>query len=198
MVGAADMFGRCGRIGRCARRGGASLLAASALLLAAVAAAQGPSEHEVKAAFLYNFTKFVEWPETKFNADNQLLICVVGNDPFADELRAAIEGKAVRGKRLTMLYLSDGDDPRRCHVLFISGESGIDPSSVLDHLHGAGVLTVGDLDGFAAQGGVINFRMEDRRVRFEINAEAAEEEGLRISSQLFKLAIRIIGDARGE
>lgn len=170
-------------------------LSLSALAAAQPTAAQELSEYQVKAAFLYNFAKFVDWPEPKLDtADNRLHICVLGADPFGEELDATVDGKTIQGKWLTVLRLQSGDDLRHCHLLFIGDSGEFHLPFVLNEAREAHVLTVGDSPDFAFQGGMINFRMEENKVRFEINARAAEEAGLRISSQLLKLAVRLIGE----
>jgi hypothetical protein len=158
------------------------------------AAIDDPTEPEVKAAFLYNFAKFVEWPRTKLHPeDEQLFLCIVGADPFDGEIEATVHNKTVQGKRLAVERLQLGDDLRHCHMLFVGRTDSLQPTLLLDEVRDAHVLTVGDSEDFALRGGMINFRMQDRKVRFEINAAAAQEADLRISSQLLKLAIRLIG-----
>ena len=183
------------------RRRAAGLVAALALWGMSLAIARVPvvradefTEHEVKAAFLYNFAKFVEWPGAKLGAtDERMSLCVVGENAFHGELVATVHEKTVRGKRLVVEQLQSGDDLRHCHILFVGQTDHLAPVAVLEEVRGAHVLTVGDVEDFAARGGMINFRMQGNQVRFEINAVAAEEEGLQISSQLLKLAVRLIG-----
>jgi hypothetical protein len=182
------------------RRIAASLLALTCLAQARCSSAADAeiTEHQVKAAFIYNFAKYVEWPEAKDDStDGRLFVCVVGNDPVGAELKAAVHDKTAKGKRLVVEHVEVGNDLRHCHMLFV-GRDGFDPAAVLDEVRDVPVLTVGDSDDFALRGGMINFRMQETKVRFEINAAAAEKARVRISSQLLKLAIRLIGTPPGE
>jgi hypothetical protein len=174
-------------------------VAFASLTLASVppTAAQDPSEYQVKAAFLYNFTKFVDWPEAKLNGADHLYLCVLGADPFGEELDLTVAGKSVKGKWLTVRRLQNGGDVRDCHLLFVADADQFHLEFVLNEAREAHVLTVGDTEDFAARGGMINFRMDGNKVRFEINATAAEEAGLRISSHLLKLAVHVIGALSG-
>jgi hypothetical protein len=150
---------------------------------------QQASEYQIKAAFLYNFAKFVEWPPAVSpGANDPMEICVVGEDPFGNILNQSIEGKTVGGHKLMIRQLKPAQDMKGCQVAFISSSEKNHLSSVLEGLKGAGVLTVGETEGFAALGGVINFTMEDDKVHFEINLDAAGRAGLKISSKLLQLA----------
>jgi hypothetical protein len=152
------------------------------------------SEYQIKAAFLYNFTKFVEWPpEASPGVNDPLAICIVGENPFGDSLNALIQGKTINGHKLVVRQLEPAQDLKGCQVAFISPSERRHIHSILDGLKGAGVLTVGDTEGFAALGGVINFTMEDNKVHFDVNVDAAERARLKISSKLLSLA-RIVKD----
>ena len=147
------------------------------------------SEYQIKAAFLYNFAKFVEWPPAVSpGANDPMEICVVGEDPFGNILNQSIEGKTVGGHKLMIRQLKPAQDMKGCQVAFISSSEKNHLTSVLEGLKGGGVLTVGETEGFAALGGVINFTMEDDKVHFEINLDAAGRAGLKISSKLLQLA----------
>jgi hypothetical protein len=147
------------------------------------------SEYQIKAAFLYNFAKFVEWPPAVSpGANDPMEICVVGEDPFGNILNQSIEGKTVGGHKLMIRQLKPAQDMKGCQVAFISSSEKNHLTSVLEGLKGGGVLTVGETEGFAALGGVINFTMEDDKVHFEINLDAAGRAGLKISSKLLLLA----------
>ncbi|HWM90554.1 MAG TPA: YfiR family protein [Thermoanaerobaculia bacterium] len=164
----------------------------AALLLAGPvtpAAAQTP-EYDLKAAFLYNFVKFVEWPEDAFDGERApVAICVFGEDPFGRTLDAVIQGERVGERRLVVQRPDSLDDLKDCHVLFVSRSERERMREVLDEVEGRPVLTVSDTDGFLRAGGVINFVPEGSKVRFRINPEAAERGGLRISSKLLRLAM---------
>ena len=152
------------------------------------------SEYVIKAAFLYNFAKFTEWPpESAGKADDPITLCVVGEDPFGNILNQTIEGKTVRGRRLVIWRLRSGEDLKGCQIAFIGSAERSQMQAIIERLKGAGVLTVGDREGFAALGGVINFKMVDNKVHFDVNVDAAERARLKISSKLLSLA-RIVKD----
>jgi hypothetical protein len=163
-----------------------------------VAQGRAASEYQVKAAFLYNFVKFVEWPsEARQGVDDPITICVFGEDPFGSLLDDAITNKTVNGHKLAARRVKAGQNARDCQVVFISASEKSRVPSILESLKGASVLTVGDTPGFAELGGVINFTMEESRVRFEVNVDAAERAGLKISSKLLNLATIVKTQAHG-
>lgn len=150
-------------------------------------------EYQVKAAFLYNFAKFVEWPSSSFSdASAPFQICVFGRDPFGEELRNITSEKTVNGRKLEVHPGVDLLRARGCHILFIASSVETPASQIFAALRGASVLTVGDTKGFAEQGGMINFVLENERVQFEVNRKAAEEAGLKISSKLLSVAKFVI------
>jgi hypothetical protein len=160
----------------------------------AVARAQGVlSEYDVKAAFLFNFTKFVEWPPSAFGDERSLLkICVLGDNPFGKTLHALM-GEEVGGRRLLLAHLENLKNLESCHVLYVSRSERERLSQILTAVRSAPVLTVADTPGFIDQGGMINFILEGTKVRFDVNQEAAERAGLKISSRLLALAKHVKG-----
>ena len=165
----------------------------------AMTAAQSgvPTEYQVKAAFLFNFTKFVEWPATAFaDPRSPIVLGVLGDDPFGGSLNLIVDGQLVRGRGITIRQYRFGDDVRRCHVLFVSASEQARTAQILGGLQGASVLTVSDFAGFAGGGGVVQFYMEEDRVRFVVNAEAAARANLRMSAKLLAVA-HVINDVRG-
>lgn len=175
---------------------------ASPALAAALLLAPGPawpglvvspqvaaSEYQVKAAFLYNFTKFVEWPPAAFEDERATFrVCIVGGNPFGESLEEVIAGQEVEGRKLTLLRADDLADPTGCHLLFLGRSERQRTAEVLAAVREANVLTVGEAEGFLEQGGVINFKLDNGKVRFEINPAAAERAGLKMSSKLLRLA----------
>jgi hypothetical protein len=154
-----------------------------------LAAQKGPSEYEVKAAFLYNFARFVEWPPDAPGRDERpFVVAVLGDDPFGDALDRTLAGKTVASRPIAVRRLSSPEEAQHANIVFVSSSEKAQISHVLRVLGGARVLTVGEMSGFAEQGGMIGFRTENRRIRFDINADQAHRAGLRISSQLLKLA----------
>jgi hypothetical protein len=146
------------------------------------------SEYEVKAGFMYNFPKFIEWPGDTFSGVNKAItLCVVGTDPFGKAL-GAIDNKTVQTRRLEIKYTGRPKDLKMCNILFISSSEKENLSQILETVKGAPMLTIGDTKGFAQQGIMINFVMEQNKVGFEINTESARRANLTISSKLLKLA----------
>lgn len=146
------------------------------------------SEYQVKAAFLYNFAKFVDWPAEAFGGNGTLMIGVVGDDPFGGALDQAINGKSIGGRSLTVRRLKWDQDLRSCQILYISSSERKHLPQIIQSLRGASVLTVGDMGQFNQQGGIINFILEASKVRFEINSRGADQARLKISSKLLALA----------
>ncbi|MDO8547920.1 MAG: YfiR family protein [Nitrospirales bacterium] len=152
------------------------------------------SEHQIKAAFLYNFVQFIEWPASAFkDAHSDFSLCVLGDDPFGTALERTIGGKIVKGRRLAVKRSGRLHDLTDCQLMFISSSERDHLTKTLDLLAGSSVLTVGDTDQFAHLGGMINLYVEENKVRFEINPQAAERSGLKISSKLLKLAKTVPG-----
>jgi hypothetical protein len=158
---------------------------------------QTATSDEVKAAFLFNFAKFVEWPA----ADDQspLQIGMLGSDNVGDSLREIIRGKTVNGRALAPRRVTAADDLSRLHMLFIGASEKARIGDVLKRVEGSSVLTVSDVDQFCHQGGVIALTLEGNHVRFDINLDAADRSKLRVSSKLLTLArtvhpIRAAGD----
>lgn len=150
-----------------------------------------PSEYAVKAAFLFNFGKFVSWPAGSFaGADGPLVIGVWGGNPFHDDLKNMIAGKTIAGHPLVFRVLTTPGEARYCHILFVCQSARKDAPAILAALGGAKVLTVTeDLPHFARSGFAINLVMERDNVRFQINNPAAAQAGLTISSKLRSLAL---------
>ena len=158
-------------------------------------AATGPAEYEVKAAFLYNFARFVEWPEAPAG-DGPFVITVLGRDPFGAALDDTLRGKTIGQRRIEIRRASRSEDLAGSRIGFISDSERDRLPAILKSLEASPVLTVGEMDEFAERGGVIRFRVEQDRVRLDINVAAAERARLRISSQLLKLA-RIVPPGTG-
>ncbi len=158
--------------------------------------AQSSGEYEIKAAFLYNFAKFVEWPAEAFvDPQAPFVLGVVGEDPFGSVLAQTVGGKTVNGRQLMVRRFKHGEDLRGCHILFVSSSEKKHLAQILESLKGSSVLTVGETDRFAQFGGAVNFILEANKVRFEINVDAAARARLKLSSKLLALA-RIVADQR--
>ncbi len=164
---------------------------AAAILGTVIAAGAQPhlDEYQVKAAFLYNFAKFVEWPPRAFkDASDPIAICIAGETPIYAQLDSAVTGKMAGKRSFAVRKVSDAQHAEGCHILFIGLAERKRIPAILTGVRGLGILTVGETPEFIANGGVVDFKLEDGRVRFEINLEAAEQEQLRISSKLLSLA----------
>ncbi|PYS95524.1 MAG: DUF4154 domain-containing protein [Acidobacteria bacterium] len=146
------------------------------------------SDYRIKAAYLYYFTTFVDWPPDTFSkSGDALVIGVLGEDPFGAVLDETLRGKTVKDRPLRVKRFASIKEARDSHILFISSSEQDRLASILKALEGTTVLTVGEIDHFASRGGEIGFRVEDRKVRFDINVTAVERARLKVSAQLMKL-----------
>ena len=155
-------------------------------------------EYQLKAAFLFNFSKFVSWPsEVETVEDASINFCVMGATPLDRALEKFIVGKKVHGREPTMRSIADIDQLRHCHVLFIARSERPAVPGLIDLLRDSSVLTVGETPNFSSNGGIIEFIVVGNKVRFAINNEAAKRAQLVLSSELLKLA-RIVRESRQE
>jgi hypothetical protein len=162
---------------------------AVASALVAPAQAQSQNEYQVKAAFLYNFAKFVEWPASAFQGSTQpMALCILGRDPFGHWLKEIIDGRSVEGRAVVLRHISNASEAGSCHVLFAGASESKRTWSALESMKTPGLLTVGDCTDAREGGAIITFTLEGDRVRFEVNNGAAERGKLRISSRLLSLA----------
>jgi len=151
-----------------------------------------PTEYEVKATYLYNFGRFVDWPpKVTQNQSGSFSICVLGQDPFGPALNATLSDETVAGKRVVAKRVPTPQDAVNCRVLFISSSEHARLKQILMTLADASVLTVSDLPQFTQRGGMVQFILEGNRVRFEVNLAAAEHAGLSLSSELLKVAMNV-------
>jgi hypothetical protein len=177
------------------------LFGAYSLLSAQTAAkAQSPplTESQIKAGFLFNFTKFVEWPPGAF-ADSgvPIVLGIMGNNPVTELLIETAAGKTVNGRAVIVQQFKDGQDPRTCHILFVSSSQEKHVSQILERLKGSPILTVGETSGFARFGGMINFIVEGNKVRLEINLDATARARLKISAKVIAVARLVTGEPPG-
>ena len=167
-------------------------------------------EYQIKGAFLYNFIKFVDWPEEKMaNENNPIIVGIIGNDPFGDTFEP-LKNKLAKQKRVEIkrfkcfeeLEVNSNEtksnpsksleDLKKCYMLFISSSEKKDLKKIIKCLKSSCVLTVGDMNGFLEAGGTINFIIIENKVRFEINLAAANGCNIKIRSKLLSLAKRVI------
>ncbi len=173
-----------------------TILILSAIIYSRALAAQtNPgSEYQVEAAFLYNFARFVEWPQNAFSGPRQPLgVCVFGHDPFGPALEDSLLGKSIGKHPLMVGHANQLQDLTGCQVVFVGGFERARIPDLIHHLQGRPVLLVGESEGFAESGGTIQFTIEDHHVHFLINPDAAERAGLKVSSKLLALA-KIVRD----
>jgi hypothetical protein len=162
---------------------------------ASFAELNGPSEYQIKAAFLYNFAKFIEWPTSTFRDPKQPMgICVFGRDPFGHALEEALYGKSIGSRSVFLGRTQQIPELARCQVVFVSAAESSHVMEIVNGLRGHSALLVGESEGFASSGGAIQFVLDQNRVRFAINPDAANRAGLKISSKLLALAT-IVRDA---
>ncbi len=148
-------------------------------------------EYQLKAAFLYHFTKYVEWPDQAFaNADSPIVIGVLRGNPFGGELEKAVGGRAANGRKIVVVQVPSPNAARQTHILFVGAAQDSKLSEVKGALNGTAVLTVGESEAFARQGGMVTFTLQNDSLRFAINKDSAQKAGLKISSQLQKLALK--------
>jgi hypothetical protein len=179
-----------------ARHAGLWLLAACALLLLAPRAACAEAtakEYQVKAAFLFNFARFAEWPATAFADDTApIRIGILGDDPFGAALDDTVRDEVVRGRKLEVRRARQAKDLADCQLVFVSRSEQERQAEILAALGQRPVLTVSDIEHFAGHGGVIGFYLEGNKVRFEIDPANAQRQQVKLSAQLLRLG-RIVG-----
>jgi hypothetical protein len=162
------------------------------LILSGVSPAEESSDREysIKAVFLYNFTKFIRWPDNSVPDYNQdgLRLCVVGDNPFGNILAQLAEKVSAKGKKLTLKQPSISMEMGSCHVLFVSSSEKKHLARILETVKNSPVLVVGDTPGFVEMGVGVNFYIQDNKIRFKANKEAIERSGLKVSSELLGLA----------
>jgi len=172
------------------RRSGlvAILLAAGLMAPAPIARAEAAPEYQVKAAYLYYFATFVDWPaQALARHGDDFVIGVLGEDPFGPLLEETLRGKTAHDRRFVVKRFTRVKDALESNILFVSTSEEERLPFILKTVEGAQILTIGETEGFAERGGQIGLRTEGGKVRFQVNVAAAEQAGLRISSQLLKL-----------
>jgi hypothetical protein len=157
-----------------------------------------PTEYEVKAAYLYNFGKFVRWPTSAVatSSGEPFLICILGQDPFGATLDSTVNGESIDGKRLAVRHIASASEALKCRVLFISTSEERHLEGVLSELSEHPVLTVSDIPGFVNRGGDIGFVNQGEKIRFQVNLGASAKAGLVLSSDLLKVAVSVKRDGQ--
>lgn len=167
----------------------------AAFLSAGAAHAQQSVEYKIKAAYLLNFAKFVEWPTNRFpSATSPITVGVLGKDPFGADLDRIMAGRLIEGRKFEIIRAAEPEASLVCHIVFVSSSERRRSPQIIESLHKANVLTVGEHEQFLQQGGIIRFFLHndplrsESTVRFEINPAAAQQAGVRISSKLLHIA----------
>jgi hypothetical protein len=166
------------------------LLGFAALVSPAAAQQPKPQEYQVKAVYLYNFGRFVEWPQATAG-DESFAICILGQDPFGATLDSTIAGELIGTQKLVARRITAPGDAAGCRILFVSSSEAAHVKDILSAVNKSAVLTVSDVAGFSDSGGMIQFVLQEDKVRFQVNLAAAEKAGLTLSSQLLKVATDI-------
>ncbi|HEY6467181.1 MAG TPA: YfiR family protein [Candidatus Acidoferrales bacterium] len=174
-----------------------TLILSLALLTSLIHAQRGrPTQYDIEAVYLYQFGKFVQWPAGPASTE-AFPICVLGRDPFGKTLDSTIAGEKIGNTPLKADRIEDLSDVKHCRILYISPSEDARLDAILARVGSSSVLTVSDLPDFESHGGMIQFIVEDNRVRFEINVAVARKSGLSISSQLLKVAAGVRGAPAG-
>jgi hypothetical protein len=175
---------------RAASLGLAAVVALCAPRSAACVAVTEANEARLKAAFIYNFAAFTEWPsEARGAAGNPVVLGVLGDDELLDAMAETLRTKVLAGRPVIVRGLVDVEDAHGCHVVYVGRRGGVDLAPTLEHLAGEHVLTVGDGVPFLRAGGVVCFTVQEDTLRFQVDMEAARRARLKLSSQLLRLAI---------
>lgn len=146
-------------------------------------------EYTIKAAFIYNFTQFVEWPSNSFESeDSPFIIGILGKDPFISAIDETVGGEKVAGHPIIVQRYTKVSDIKYCHILFVSNTEAKNIKEIIDGLENKSTLTVSDIPGFPVEGGMIGFIMENNKTRLQINPSVAKSAEINISSKLLRLA----------
>lgn len=153
-------------------------------------------EYGVKAAFLYNFSKFIDWPSSVIEKDNYFVICIVGNNPFNEETLASIGAKQTKNKDIRIKHVNSSKHITGCHIAFISNPETLLGKKVIDASRNQHVLTISDHKNFTSHGGMIELFTVNQKIRFKVNLFATKNADLHISSRLLSLALKVEREAK--
>jgi hypothetical protein len=155
---------------------------------------KGYSEYKIKAGYIYNFARFIKWPEQSFeNHPNSFLLCLIEGDPFASQFDK-VKGKSITGKKLTIKRLSSQGNLKQCQILFIPTTKRKNMRAIIKSLKNSHVLTVGEVQGFHKLGGMVGLIKKDNQVKLEINLQATKKKELRINAKLLEIATIVNGN----
>jgi hypothetical protein len=171
----------------------------AALAVLSTPATTAPNEYQVKAVFLFNFARFVEWPALTFmSADAPFELCVYGDDPFGADLDAVVRGESAGGRPIVVRRLRESRDASQCQILFISGSANSELEPLLATLDRRATLTVSDIEGAAQRGAMVLMMTVNGKIRLRINIDAVRAAHLTVSSNLLRAAEVVGSAARGE
>jgi hypothetical protein len=165
------------------------------LLTSAVSRSQNVTEPSLKAAFVYNFAKFTEWPPDVLSATTPFTACVIGDSRVGDALARTVQNRLLAGHPIVVSRVQPDGPLRSCHLLYVSGASAAQTTAIIAAVRGSAVLTISDLDNFTQLGGIAHIFIEDGRMRFDLNLDAARHSRLQLSSKLLSLAASIQGSS---
>ena len=167
------------------------LVVLSAVPVPGMAAETQKTEYRIKTAFLYNFSRFVVWPQVALQDRSEFSLCTLGDTLFEEQLNTLV-GKTVHNKAIVVKHFYQTEDVLHCHLVFIGEQEGL--TDTLWALKEQPVLTVSNAAGFLEKGGIIQFKLVENKIRFRINVDAAKNAGLTVSSKLLSLAIDVTGN----
>ncbi|HTS20043.1 MAG TPA: YfiR family protein [Verrucomicrobiae bacterium] len=174
----------------------AAIVAATVIMMSPNHAAGAPalSEYQVKALFLFNFAKYVDWPSNAFgDGSAPIVIGLVGDDEFGDDVMRAVGGKSVNNRPVVFKRVTSEQEYRTCHILFVSASEKDHLAAILAAVKDTSVLTVGETDGFLTLNGMINLAKKDNKIRLEINLVPTQQANLKLSSKLLSVADVVLG-----
>jgi len=157
-----------------------------------------PTESQVKAAYLFNFGKFVQWPSDHGPSGDLFELCVLGQDPFGPVLDATVAGESISTRKIAVVRISKVSEAAPCNVLYIGASEASRLGQILEAARHSGTLTVSDIPHFVERGGIIGFVKQQDRIRFEVSRGAAEDSHLALSSELLKVALRVVNKGTPE
>ena len=157
-----------------------------------------PTESQVKTAYLFNFGKFVQWPLDHGPSGDAFELCVLGQDPFGPVLDATVAGESINVRKITVKRISKMSEGTSCNILYISVSEAGRLGPILQAARHSGTLTVSDIPHFVEHGGIVGFVKQQDRIRFEVNRGAAEDSHLTLSSELLKVALRVVNKDTAE
>jgi len=169
----------------------AAVLAAACLLCTSIGRAQDVTESSLKAAFIYNFARFTEWPQDALPSTATFSACVLGNGTIRDALERIVKGRLLSGRGISVSQVQLDGKLRSCHLLYVSGITTTQVTAIVAAVRGAPVLTISDVDDFVRQGGIAQMFVENGKMRFDLNLEVARRSQLDLSSKLLVLAAHV-------